>query len=211
MSLLFKMHPDNPQLRLIRKAADLVRTGGLIVYPTDTSYALGCPLGDKAALKRICTIRQLDEKHHFTLVCRDLSEISAYARFDTPVYRLLKAHTPGAYTFVLPATREVPRRLMHPKHNTIGLRIPNHRLVQALLVELNQPMLTTTLILPGERLPLSDPSDIVRRLWSQVDLVLDAGFGGLDVTTLVDLTESPPKILRIGKGNPAPFESDRRP
>jgi len=206
MCSLFKIHPDNPQLRLVRKAADLVRGGGVIVYPTDTSYALGCPVGEKTALERICTIRRLDERHHFTLVCRDLSEISAYARFDTPVYRLLKAHTPGAYTFVLPATREVPRRLMHPKRKTIGIRIPDHRVVQAMLEELNQPMLTTTLILPGERFPLTDPSDIVHRLSRQVDLVLDAGFGGLEVTTLVDMTEISPKIIRHGKGDPTPFQ-----
>ena len=152
--------PENPQGRLIHQAADLVRDGAVIVYPTDSGYALGCHLEDKTALARICRIRQLDEKHHFTLICRDLSEVSNYASFDTPVYRLLKANTPGAYTFLLRASREVPRRLMHPKKRTIGLRIPEHPIVQALLTELNEPMMTTTLILPGESDPMQDPEEI---------------------------------------------------
>ena len=203
--LLFKMHPMTPQLRLIRHAVEIIQGGGVIVYPTDTSYALGCHLGDKEALERICGIRDLNEKHNFTLICRDLSEISAYASFDTPVYRLLKAHTPGPYTFILRATREVPRRLMHPKRKTIGLRIPDHRISQALLSELNEPMLTTTLILPEENLPMVDPSEIAKRLGRQVDLVIDGGYCGLDVTTMVDLCEETPKILRAGKGDPQPF------
>lgn len=201
----FKIHAESPQLRLIRRVVDIIRDGGVIVHPTDTSYALGCHLGDKTALERICSIRQLDEKHNFTLICRDLSEISAYATYDTPVYRLLKANTPGPYTFILRATREVPRRLMHPKRKTIGIRIPNHRISQALLSELNEPMLTTTLIFPGEKLPMGDPSDIAKRLARQVDLVIDGGFCGLDVTTMVDLLENVPKIIRIGKGDPSPF------
>jgi tRNA threonylcarbamoyl adenosine modification protein (Sua5/YciO/YrdC/YwlC family) len=201
----FKIHTQTPQHRLIRHAVEIIRDGGVIVHPTDTSYALGCHLGDKNALERICTIRQLDEKHHFTLICRDLSEISAYASFDTPVYRLLKANTPGPYTFILRATREVPRRLMHPRQKTIGIRIPDHRISQALLSELNEPMLTTTLILPGEKLPMGDPSDIVKRLASQVDLVIDGGFCGLEVTTMVDFLENVPRIVRSGKGDPSPF------
>jgi len=205
--MLFKIHPLTPQLRLVRHAVEIIRGGGVIVYPTDTSYALGCHLGDKGALERICEIRDLDEKHNFTLICRDLSEISAYASFDTPVYRMLKAHAPGPYTFILRATREVPRRLMHPKRKTIGLRIPDHRVSQALLSELNEPMLTTTLILPGEDLPMGDPSEIAKRLGRQVDLVIDGGYCGLDVTTMVDFCETTPKVLRIGKGDPQPFSS----
>jgi len=203
--LILSIHPDTPQLRLIRQAVDIIRDGGVIVYPTETSYALGCHLGDKAALERICLIRRLDERHHFTLLCRDLSEISTYAGFDTPVYRLLKAHTPGPYTFILRATKEVPRRLMHPKRKTIGLRIPDHRVAQALLDELDEPMMTTTLILPGEALPMGDPVHIARMLAAQVDALIDTGFGGLEVTTLVDLTEKLPKVLRPGKGDAAPF------
>jgi tRNA threonylcarbamoyl adenosine modification protein (Sua5/YciO/YrdC/YwlC family) len=202
---LYKIHPDNPQLRLVRKAADTVRDGGVIVYPTDTSYALGCHQGDKTALERICAIRDLDEKHHFTLICRDLSEISLYARFDTPVYRLLKAYTPGPYTFILSATKEVPRRLMHPKRKTIGLRVPENTIAQALLSELNESILSTTLILPGEKLPMGDPAEIAKRLAGRVDAVMDGGYCGLDVTTLIDLTGHVPEVLRQGKGDASPF------
>lgn len=204
---LFKIHPQTPQPRLVRHAVEIICDGGVIVYPTDTSYALGCHLGDKTALERICGIRQLDEKHNFTLICRDLSEISTYAGFDTPVYRLLKAHTPGPYTFILRATREVPRRLMNPKRKTIGIRIPDNRIAQALLSELNEPIMSTTLIFPGEKLPLSDPSEIAKRLARQVDLVIDGGTCGLDVTTMVDLCEDVPHILRVGKGDVLPFLS----
>ena len=205
MAQYFQIHPENPQGRLIRQAADMVRDGAVIVYPTDSGYALGCHLEDKAALARICRIRQLDEKHHFTLICRDLSEVSTYASFDTPVYRVLKANTPGAYTFLLRASREVPRRLMHPKKRTIGLRIPDHPVVQALLEELNEPMMTTTLILPGQTDPLQDPEDIRDRLQRDVELVIDGGQGGLVPTTLIDLTEDVPVVLRQGLGPVEPF------
>jgi tRNA threonylcarbamoyl adenosine modification protein (Sua5/YciO/YrdC/YwlC family) len=202
----FKIHPANPQTRLIRQAVDIVRSGGVIVYPTDSGYALGCAIGLRDALERICRIRRLDEKHHFTLVCRDLKDVSSYAMFDTPVYRLLKAHTPGSYTFILRATKEVPKRLMHPKQKTIGLRIPDHPIVQAMLGELGESMLSTTLIFPGETEPMTQAEDIRKRLENQVDLVIDGGTGGTILTTMVDLVEDVPKILRIGKGDPKPFE-----
>ncbi|MCK5145714.1 threonylcarbamoyl-AMP synthase [bacterium] len=206
MAQYFHIHSENPQMRLIHQAVEMVRSGSVIVYPTDTGYALGCHLGDKNALERICRIRQLDRKHHFTLVCRDLTEISIYARFDTPVYRLLKANTPGAYTFLLRATRDVPKRLMHPKKKTIGLRIPGSTILHALLEELNEPMLTTTLILPGETEPMQDPEEIGQSLKKGVDLVIDGGQGGLIPTTLIDLTEDSPIILREGLGPLEPFQ-----
>jgi tRNA threonylcarbamoyl adenosine modification protein (Sua5/YciO/YrdC/YwlC family) len=206
MAQCFKIHPMNPQTRLIRQTVAIIRSGGLIVYPTDSGYALGCGIGQHDALERICRIRKLDEKHHFTLVCRDLKDVSSYARFDTPIYRLLKAHTPGSYTFILRATKEVPRRLMHPKQKTIGLRIPDHPIVQTLLAELGDPMLTTTLIFPGESEPMTQADEIQKRLATQVDLVIDGGPGGSMPTTLVDLVEDVPRILRIGKGDPKPFQ-----
>ena len=206
MAQFFKIHPVNPQIRLVRQTAEIIRSGGVIAYPTDSGYALACGIGHRDALERICRIRRLDEKHHFTLVCRDLKEVSAYAMFDTPVYRLLKAHTPGFYTFILRATKEVPRRLTHSKQKTIGLRIPDHPIVQALLAELGEPMLTTTLIFPGETEPMTQAETIRMRLENQVDLVIDGGPGGSIPTTMVDLVEDIPKILRIGKGDPKPFE-----
>lgn len=196
----FKIHPVNPQLRLVKQVTKIVRDGGVIVYPTDSTYALGCHMEDKAALERILQIRRLENKHHFTLICRDLSEVSNYARFDTPVYRLLKSHTPGPFTFILRATKEVPRRLMHPKQKTVGLRIPDHPIVLALLEDLNEPMMTTTLILPGEEDPLNDGELIRDRLASQVDLVIDGGACGTIPTTLIDLTNESPAVLRQGKG-----------
>jgi tRNA threonylcarbamoyl adenosine modification protein (Sua5/YciO/YrdC/YwlC family) len=205
MSQFFQIHPENPQRRLIHRAVEIVRRGGVIAYPTDSGYALGCHLGDKAALDRIRQIRELDERHHFTLICRDLSDVGTYALFDTPVYRLLKSNTPGPYTFILRATREVPRRLMHRKQKTIGLRIPDHPVTQALLSELNEPLLTTTLILPGEEYPLDDPGEIRQRLQRQVDLVIDGGHCGTLATTVVDLSDSVPRILRKGKGDLTPF------
>jgi tRNA threonylcarbamoyl adenosine modification protein (Sua5/YciO/YrdC/YwlC family) len=205
MSPFFEIHPGNPQVRLIQQTAEIIRRGGVVVYPTDSAYALGCHLGDKAALDRICRIRNLDDRHHFTLICRNLSEVGSYARFDTPVYRLLKASTPGPYTFLLPARREVPRRLMHPKKKTIGLRIPDHHILQAILTELQEPMFTTTLILPGETLPMTDPTDIHEYLEKQVDLVIDGGACGSEPTTLVDLTGDLPVILRTGRGDPTIF------
>lgn len=196
----FKIHPANPQPRLVKQATAIVREGGVIVYPTDSTYALGCHMEDKAALERILQIRRLEHKHHFTLVCRDLSEVSNYARFDTPVYRLLKSHTPGPFTFILRATKEVPRRLMHPKQKTVGLRIPDHPIVLALLEDMNEPMMTTTLILPEDEDPLNDGELIRDRLASQVDLVIDGGACGTIPTTLIDLTNESPVVLRQGKG-----------
>lgn len=207
MTQYFHIHPDNPQSRLIKQAVQIIRNGGVIAYPTDSAYALGCHLGDKAALEKIIRIRQLDDKHHFTLLCRDLSEIATYAKVDNPTYRLLKAHTPGAYTFILAASSEVPRRLMHPKRKTIGLRVPDHAICQALLTELNEPLLTATLQLPGDTEPLFDPDDIHERLGKQLDLIINGGFGTLMPTTVVDLSqEQGPEILREGAGAVAPFK-----
>lgn len=205
MSQFFRIHPRNPQGRLIHRAVEIIRRGGVIAYPTDSGYALGCHLGDKTALDRICQVRDLDANHNFTLICRDLSDVGSYAIFDTPVYRLLKANTPGAYTFILRATREVPKRVLHRKKKTIGLRIPDHPITHALLIELNEPMLTTTLILPGEDYPMNDPLEIRNRLQKQIDLVIDGGSCGTMPTTVVDLSDTIPKILRRGKGDPSPF------
>jgi tRNA threonylcarbamoyl adenosine modification protein (Sua5/YciO/YrdC/YwlC family) len=207
MSQFFHIHPDNPQPRLLKQAVAIIRQGGVIAYPTDSAYALGCHLGDKDALQRIIRMRQLDERHHFTLMCRDLSEIATYAKVDNATYRLLKAHTPGAYTFILTASSEVPKRLMHPKRKTIGLRVPVHAICQGLLAELNEPLLTTTLQLPGATEPLFDPDEIVESLGKQLDLVINGGFGALMSTTVVDLTaESGAQVLRVGAGDPAPFQ-----
>ena len=205
MSPFFTIHPDNPQQRLIRQAAEIVRDGGIIVYPTDSSYALGCHLGDKDAMQRIRAIREVDDKHHFTLVCRDLGEIAHYAKVDNSQYRLLKANTPGSYTFLLQATREVPKRLQHPKRNTIGLRVPDHAVVLALLSELNEPLLSSTLTLPGDEFPLTDAEEIRDRIGNRVDLILDAGSCGIEMTTVIDLTESAPVLVRAGKGSLEPF------
>lgn len=205
MSQYFRIHPETPQLRLLRQAVSILEQGGIIVYPTDSTYAFGCVIGDKAALERICRIRHIDQRHNFTLCCRDLSESGTYAVFSTPVYRLLKANTPGAYTFILRASREVPRRLMHPKRKTIGLRVPDHPVTQALLTELGAPLMTTSLILAGAKSPLTDPQDIREKLESQVDLIIDGGFGGLTPTTVIDLTSDFPELIREGCGDPAPF------
>ena len=200
MSQFFHIHQDNPQHRLIVHSVEIVQAGGGIVYPTDSGYALGCHLGDKQAVTRIRRIRRLDERHHLTLVCSDLSQISTYARVDNSNYRLLKAHTPGPYTFILEATREVPRRLLHPKRKTIGLRVPDNRIAQALLKELQEPLMSTTLILPGEELPLTDPYEIRQFLEHDVDLVIDGGFCGFEPTTVVDLTGDRPVVIREGSG-----------
>ena len=203
MAQFFSIHPDNPQPRLIRRAADIVRAGGVIVYPTDSCYALGCHLGDKAAMERMRAIRQVDARHHFALICRDLAEIATYARVDNRQFRLLKATTPGSYTFILRATREVPKRLQHPSRRTIGLRIPNHGVVRALLTELGEPLLSTTLLLPGDDAPLNDGEIIRARLEHRVDLILDGGSCGIEPTTVVDLTGDAPVVTRAGKGSVA--------
>lgn len=200
MSQCFVVHPTHPQRRLLTKAAEVLRDGGVVVYPTDSTYALGCRIGDKAGLDRIRAIRRLDELHHFTLVCRDLSELSHYARVDNPNYRILKRYTPGPFTFLLPATREVPRRLVHPKRRTIGLRVPANPIALGLLEALGEPIMSTSLIMPGESVPLSEPEDIRERLAKRVDLILDGGAGGLTPTTVVDLTEDSPRVTRIGLG-----------
>lgn len=201
LSQFFELHPVNPQHRLIRRAADIVREGGVIAYPTDSCYALGCHIGDKEALERVRRIRQADRHHHFTLVCRDLSEIGRYAKVDTWQFRLLKACTPGAYTFLLPATRETPRRLQHERRRTIGIRVPDHPVPLALLEELGEPLMSSTLMLPGDETPLTDAHEIRERLEHQIDAVLDGGNCGVEPTTVVDLAVSPPAIVRQGKGD----------
>ena len=206
MSQFFQIHPENPQARLIRQAATIVQKGGVIVYPTDSGYALGCHLGDKQALERIRKIRMLDEKHNFTLVCRDLSELAVYAKVDNIAYRALRSHTPGPYTFVLLATNEVPRRLKHPKRKTIGLRVPDNVIAQSLLEVLGEPMMSVTLILPGDDIPLLDPYDIRSVLQQQVDLVIDGGYCGMEATSVIDLSDETPVILRQGAGSTAEFE-----
>lgn len=206
MSQFFQIHPDNPQVRLVRQAADIVRQGGVIVYPTDSAYALGCQIGDKSSVDRIRRIRKLEDRHNFTLVCRDLSEIATYARVDNSVYRLLKHHTPGPYTFILRATSEVPKRLMHPKRRTVGLRVPDNAITQALLEDLGEPLMSVTLIMPGEELPLIDPYEIRELLEHQVDLVVDGGYCGMEPTTVVDMADETPMLLRAGKGDSTPFE-----
>jgi tRNA threonylcarbamoyl adenosine modification protein (Sua5/YciO/YrdC/YwlC family) len=200
MSQFFAIHPENPQLRLIRRAADIIRAGGIIVYPTDSCYALGCHIGDKRAMERIREIRGVDDRHHLTLVCRDLSELSTYARVDNRQFRLLRAATPGSYVFILEATRELPKRLQHPKRRTIGLRIPDHPVVDALLAELGEPILSSTLLLPGDELPHTDAAEIRDRLEHQVDLVLDGGSCGIEPSTVVDLSGAEPVLVRAGKG-----------
>lgn len=205
MSQYFSMHPEQPQPRLVRQAAQIIRDGGLVAFPTDSAYALGGHMGDAALLQRIRRIREVDERHHFTLMCRDLSEIGTYARVDNAIYRLLKATTPGTYTFILEGTKELPRRLMHPKRKTIGLRVPDHPVVAALLAELGEPMLTSTLLLPGDDLPLTDPDDIRDRLGKQIDLVIEAGFCGPEATSVIDLTSGAPELIRAGRGDLAPF------
>ena len=205
MAQYFQIHPTHPQARLVKRAVDIVREGGVIAYPTDSSYALGCHIGDKEAMERIRRIRRVDERHNFTLMCRDLSEVSQYARVGNADYRFLKTHTPGPYTFILPATREVPRRLQHPKRKTIGLRIPENTIALALLAELNEPLMSSTLILPGEDLPMSDPEEIRERLEHEVDLVVDGGFCGLEPTTVLELEDGRATVVRVGKGESTQF------
>lgn len=206
MSQFFVIHPENPQSRLIKQAANIIRQGGVVVYPTDSGYAIGCQLANKEALERIRQLRNLEEKHNFTLVCRDLSELATYAKVDNRVFRLLKAHTPGPYTFILSASPEVPKRLLHPKRKTIGLRIPDSKIVLALIDELNEPLMSVSLLLPDQDFPLVDAEEIHERLCSRVDLVIDGGPCSMTPTTIVDLVEGEPKVLRVGKGDPSVFE-----
>jgi tRNA threonylcarbamoyl adenosine modification protein (Sua5/YciO/YrdC/YwlC family) len=208
MAQYLEIHPANPQARLIKRVVEIIRGGGIVAYPTDSSYALGCQLGDKDAAECIRRIRGVDETHNLTLVCRDLSELATYARVSNADFRILKAHTPGAYTFILPATREVPRRLQHPKRKTVGLRVPDHVIVRALLAELNEPLMSSTLIFPGEAHPASDPQEIRERLERLIDAVIDGGFCGLEPTTVVELEDGRARLVRTGKGDPAPFSAD---
>ncbi|MDX1344964.1 MAG: L-threonylcarbamoyladenylate synthase [Sedimenticolaceae bacterium] len=208
MAQFFQIHPDNPQQRLIRQAVDVVRDGGIIVYPTDSCYALGCDMSNKKAKDRIRQIRRVDDSHVFTLVCRDLSEISAYAKISNTYYRLLKSLTPGPYTFIFKATKEVPRMLQNPKRKTIGIRIPDNRIALALLEELDAPLSSSTLIMPGDEIPLTDPYEMRQLLEHQVDLIIDGGYCGIDPTTVVNLEEESPQVLRVGLGDPAVFEEE---
>ena len=201
----FQIHAENPQDRLIKQAVDVIRKGGVIIYPTDSSYALGCRLGDKSALDRIRRIRQLDDKHNFTLMCRALSDLGVFAKVNSSAFRLLKAYTPGPYTYILNATREVPRMLMHPKRRTIGLRVPAHPIAHALLAELGEPLMSVSLILPDSEMPLSDPYEIRELLEYQVDLIIDGGYGGIEASTVVSFVDEEPEILREGIGDPEPF------
>ena len=205
MSIYLQLHPVSPQKRFVRQAVEVLRGGGVIVYPTDSCYALGCHIGDKAALQRIRDIRQTDRNHHFTLVCRDLAEVGKYAMVDNWQYRLLKSVTPGPYVFVLQATKEVPRRVSHPSRKTIGLRVPDHAITLAILEELGQPLLGSTLIMPGETEPLNDPEEIRARLEKQLDLVIDGGACVCEPSTVIDLTGAEPVLVRAGRGSLAPF------
>ena len=205
MSQFFQIHPENPQARLIKQAVEIIRNGGVVVYPTDSSYAVGCHIGDKSAVERIRRLRQLDDKHNFTLVCSDLSQLGLFAKVDTGAFRLLKAHTPGPYTFILNATREVPRMLMHPKRRTIGLRVPSHPIAMALLEQLGEPLMSVSLIMPGDAEPLSDPYEMRQALEHHVDLIIDGGFGGLEASTVINLAGDEPEVIRVGCGDPAPF------
>lgn len=202
MGQTLSLHPDNPQERFIKEAVRILRRGGVMVYPTDSCYALGCMIGNKEGMERIRLIRGVDDRHHFTLVCRDLSEIARYARVDNKQYRILKAATPGGYTFILEATREVPRRLQHPKRSTIGLRVPDNHVVAMMLEELGEPILSVTLQLPGDEYPLNDPDEIGERLGNRVDVILESGFCSLTPTTVIDLHVEPPELLRTGAGDP---------
>ncbi|OEY65072.1 L-threonylcarbamoyladenylate synthase [Marinobacter sp. X15-166B] len=207
MSQYFQIHPDNPQKRLVSQAVEILRRGGVICYPTDSGYALGCHLGEKEATDRIKRLRKLDDKHNFTLVCRDLSDVGVYAKVNNVQYRLLKTYTPGAYTFILDATSEVPRRLLHPKRRSIGLRVPDNAIVRALLGELGQPIMSSTMILPGETEPMTDAEEIREAIGHQVDLIIDGGFCGMEATTVVNMQGEVPEVVRVGKGDPEPFQS----
>ena len=206
MSQFFYVHPDNPQTRLIKQAVELIRQGEVVVYPTDSGYAIGCQMEDKRALEQICRIRQIDKDHNFTLMCRDMSELSVYAKVDNTAFRQIKNNTPGPYTFVLKATREVPRRLQNPKRKTIGMRVPDNAMALALLEELNEPLMSTSLILPGAQVAESDPDEIRDKLEKQVGLILHGGYLGEQPTTVVDLSEGEAVIVREGAGDITPFQ-----
>ncbi|KPL94383.1 MULTISPECIES: L-threonylcarbamoyladenylate synthase [Vibrio] len=206
MSQFFYVHPDNPQARLITQAVAIIRSGGVVVYPTDSGYALGCQLENKQALERICKIRRIDDKHNFTLLCRDLSELSLYARVDNVAFRLLKAHTPGAYTFIFKATKEVPKRLMNAKRKTIGIRVPDNKIALDLLEAMGEPLMSTSLILPGNETTESDPEEIRDSLEHAVDVILNGGYLGEQPTTVIDFSDDDAVVLRRGAGDPAPFE-----
>lgn len=206
MSQFFTLHPDNPQPRLIKQAVKIIQDGGVVVYPTDSGYAIGCQLANKGALERIRQLRKLDDAHNFTLICRDLSEVATYAMVDNAAFRLLKANTPGPYTFILKASTEVPKRLLHSKRKTIGLRIPDSKIVQTLLAELGEPLMSVSLLLPDYDFPLIEAEDIHQRLCSKVDLIIDGGKCSVTPTTIVDLLEGGPKVVRVGRGDPSVFE-----
>ena len=201
MAQFFHIHPESPQKRLVSRAAEILRDGGIVVYPTDSCYAIGCQIGDKEALERIRRIRNLDDRHNLTLMCKDLSEIGTYAKVSNTAFRLMKALTPGPYTFLLLATRDVPKRLQHPKRKTIGVRVPDNVITLAMLEEMQQPILTTSLILPGQELPMTDPEEINNVLGKQVELIIDGGRCGMVPTTVIDLTGDQPEIVRQGKGD----------
>ena len=205
MARYLSIHPEDPQPRMLGQAAEILRSGGVVAIPTDSCYALGCGLGDKDAVERIRRIREVDDRHHLTLMCRDLSEIAQFARVDNAQYRLLKATTPGSYTFILEGTKELPRRVLHPKRKTIGLRVPDHKVALALLAELGEPLLTSTLMLPGDESPLTEGWEIQDRLDDLIELILDGGYCGTAPTTVVDLTNWPPELVRAGRGSLEPF------
>jgi len=207
MAQFFQIHPANPQPRLVRGAVEILRNGGVIVYPTDSSYAFGCQLGSKDAMERVRRIRHLDDRHNFTLVCRDLSEITTYAKIDNQAFRILKSLTPGPYTFIYEATKQVPRRMLHPKRKGIGIRVPDNAICRALLAELDEPILSTSLLLPGDEHPMTDPEAIREALDRQVDLVIDGGAGGMEPSTVIDMTQEPYLVVRVGKGDPSLFET----
>lgn len=205
VSQFFQIHAENPQPRLIKQAVDIIRKGGVVVYPTDSSYAMGCQIGDKNAIERVRRLRQLDKNHNFTLICCDLSQMGLFAKIDTATFRLLKAHVPGPYTFILNATREVPRLLLHEKRRTIGLRVPSNPIALALLEELGEPLMSVSLIMPGEDEPMTDPYEIRQALEHHVDLIIDGGFGDLKASTVINLAGDEPEVIRVGCGDPAPF------
>ena len=205
MSQFFQIHPENPQPRLIKQAVEIIRSGGVVIYPTDSSYAVACQMGDKGAIERVRRLRQLDDKHNFALICSDLSQLGLFAKIDTGTFRLLKAHVPGPYTFILNATREVPRLLLHPKRRTIGLRVPSNPIALALLAELGEPLMSVSLIMPGDTEALSDPYEMRQLLEHQVDLIIDGGFGSTESSTVINLADGEPEVIRVGCGDPAPF------